>query len=447
MADAPPIDTRGPCSQVVPKPLILGLLTAALLFALVDLWHLADQWPGIDLYQFWAVGKTLRTTEVENVYSAVGRARVGVETGKRALDDPDGERHREVLSFRQTVETYSTPFLYSLFALLSPSGYETVHRANWFLSTACTLTAVWLFCRWAGLGGTTAMAVLLLLVGWFEPLHSDVRVGNVNQIQLAALALFCGIESRTEWPPRHLWAGMVLGLIVMFKPNTAYAMALWIWALLVGRHYRALGRTVCGVVAGVVVAILVSSWVFGTLRCWLEWMAALRGLMRSDIPVAIGNASPVILAKGMLGADLGALLPPLFMLPVLLAIWTGRRKTAHHESGNHSGSPNARLLIGMGCTVYCLSARLVWLHYLVLTLPVFIEALRPRNPDGTIHATRPNLGQGLGVLAVVLMSVGAQLELGNEYWSLSLMCVGCLILYGLGLRRLASDAHSPSSGP
>jgi hypothetical protein len=447
MADVSPIDTRGFCSRVVPMPVVKGLLTAALLFALVDLWHLSDQWPGIDLYQFWAVGQTLRTTEVNNVYSAVGRARVGVEIGKRALGDPDGERHREVLSFRQTVETYSTPFLYAVFSLPPTTSYESAHRAHWMLSTACTLMAVFLLCRGVGLSGTPTMAVLLLLVGWFEPLHSDVRVGNVNQIQLAALALFCWTESRTDRPVGHLWAAMALGLIVAFKPNTAYAMALWIWALLVGRHYRALGRTICGLVMGVVVAILISAWAFGTLRCWVDWMAALRELMRSDIPVSLGNASPVILAKDLLGQDLGWVLPPLLLIPVMLLIWLSRRRGSESEGKDIGVGPNVVLVVGMGCVVSCLSARLVWLHYLVLTLPVFIEALRPRSPDVAIHATRPNLGQGLGILAVVLMSVGAQLGLGNAHWSLSLMCAGCLILYGLGLTRLASSPRRDSLGP
>ena len=73
--------------------LLLWLLAAVSLAHLV---RTADEWPGMDFYQFWATGMALRAAPPENIYSEVGRARIEVEAGRRGILDPHAERHRDL---------------------------------------------------------------------------------------------------------------------------------------------------------------------------------------------------------------------------------------------------------------------------------------------------------------------------------------------------------------
>ncbi len=440
-SDQPRPQSPSPPFRNAERLAVILLLCAALAFAVLGLWRMGDKWPGMDIYQFWAVGQALRSMEIDNIYSEAGRARIGVEMGKRAEADPDALRHRAVAQFRPTLDTYSTPCLYAVFGLFGGSQYETVHRAHRLLSIGCGLLAIWMICKLVGASAWLTLTLLVFLLGWFGPLHSDVRAGNVNQIQIALLALFSWIQTRWSEPRRYLWGGVLLGLILMFKPNTIFVAVLWAWGFLVSRHYGPLRIAVVGMGGGAAVAMGISSLFFGTPGCWLHWMVALTQMPEQIIPLGGGNASLVMLLKDLLGVDTLLILPFVFLTPVMLVLWRVHHTPPGGLPGSHPGEVPAPIhMVAMGCLVYCLSAKLVWWHYLVLVIPSLACALNPKAGQSTRGVGGSSVSPCLAVVAAWLMTVWTQPEVRGVLLTVSLSSLGMLLLYGVGLWQLMRDS-------
>jgi hypothetical protein len=71
----------------------------------------------------------------------------------------------------------------------------------------------------SGLSWGAAFALLAVLLFALEPLHSEIRVGNVNNLQLGLLALYLCCQKLATDGRGWLAAGRILGIGVMFKPN------------------------------------------------------------------------------------------------------------------------------------------------------------------------------------------------------------------------------------
>jgi hypothetical protein len=90
--------------------------------------------------------------------------------------------------------------------------------------------------------GHSAAALLggaALLLAWGEPLASEIRVGNVNQLQLGGVALFALARRLPAPAARELVSGALLGALVAFKPTLALAPLLLLWTLALDGRTRA----------------------------------------------------------------------------------------------------------------------------------------------------------------------------------------------------------------
>ncbi len=394
------------------------LLLALFLVAccLAQTWHTADVALGMDFYQFWAVGQALRTTPVQNIYSAEGRAFVGAELARRAQTDPLGKRHRAVARFRPVLETYSTPFLYAALSLFSSSHYEIAYQCYQVFCLLCALLAVLVFCRLLGYSWTAALLAAAALIGFFEPLLSDVRMGNVNQIQLALVALFCWLASRGDAARRDFLAGLTLGALVLFKPNMLFVGVLWTWWWLVTKQFKRLAIGGAGVAAALALALASSAALFGSLRCWSDWAVALLSMPDNIIPVDPGNFALAMLAHDAWGVNLGAWLMALFGAPALIVLWLRR------EDAREDDALMAVYVVGLGGLIYLLSARLVWLHYYTAAIPLLLAGLRG-DERRAVWATR-----GLTVAALVMLCVTPLFGVTDSYAAGWFVSGGALVL-------------------
>jgi len=142
---------------------------------------------GVDFYQFWVVGQALGHTDVTDVYSTGGRRRLGAEYLDLARREAN-PRRAAVAEYRQTLETYSTPFLYAVLKTLSGGDYEIDFRNYRLLMLACLVLGVAILARLLGHSLAMTLGAIAVFSAWFAPFTSDMRVGNVNSIQLALLA-------------------------------------------------------------------------------------------------------------------------------------------------------------------------------------------------------------------------------------------------------------------
>ena len=344
--------------------------------------------------------------------------------------------------------TYSTPFLYTALSVFGLQSYETAYWSYQLLSLACMVLAVGVLSRTLCLPTGTILAVFVFLMAWFEPLQSEVRVANVNRIRVALLALFCWVGGKRRGWSDDLLGGVVLGLGVAFKPDTALVPLLWAWWLVASRGFGRLYPMLSGCALGAALAMAASLLLFDDPRCWIQWLNALSGIVGRLSPVPLGNFSPVALMLHETGKDPGWLLTPLFLLPAGIALWlAGRRTGAVRVSSPAVDSLMAVRIAGLGVLTYLLSARLVWLHYHVLALPAFLWTLHPAINGPRTPGPSNRLRAGLGVAALALAGSWTLFVFRDAYLVAASLCLEAALLYGLILWDLGHGPRPTQSPP
>jgi hypothetical protein len=361
----------------------VALLALALaLSGLAGAWDLGRRSPGIDFYQFWVVAQVAGRGDVPNVYDAEARARLGAEFVRRSLTDEDSERRRVAARPWQVLAPMATPLFYSVFRPISGGSYETSHALFRLASLVAMTAGVLALARLVGHGATLALLVLALVGHAFQPLKADIRVGNVNQLQLGGIAVYLWLSSRPDRSRLQIAAGALLAALVLFKPNLLPLVPLLLACWVLRRRRGKLARQALGMAVGASCGFALGGFVFGTLQAWPDWWAYLSSFPPAKIPLRYGNLGLARLLFESLDIDLAPLLALATTGLVLLCLWLGRRRDVSppEELPPPGPDPTARIedtaALAAGCLVYLLSAPMVWLHYLLLALPALLLLLR-----------------------------------------------------------------------
>ena len=377
--------------------------------ALVYAWRQGRSAVGVDFYQFWAGSQIAR--EVDNLYAKETRASRYQPFTAEAWKRGESERMLVAARLRNEFEFFSTPFLYTTFAPL-PDSYEPAFLAYRIVSLAALVGGVLLFARAAGLGWGWAALILAFALTLFQPVKADIRVGNVNHLQLFVIALAVWI-ARGEERWRAIATGALLALVTAFKPNLAPVLPLLLAYRWIARERTKLVWEAVGAAGGGVVAVLVSSIYFRGFDAWLEWLAAARTLAATVLPLSQGNVSPAL----RLGAGSYVVAIVLVAISCGAALWAVRRGR-RLEAG-------AAPIVALALLIYLLSATLVWTHYLVLALPAAIVLI-----------AELNWRRALGILGLTLVGLDLWMVLGIRHerstalvlWiGLAVLFIGCVI--------------------
>jgi hypothetical protein len=413
--------------------------------ALAHAWDYSRHFDAFDFYQFWVVGRAAAERGTGDVWSQGERERLGREGQAAALADLNqrGEgvaaRHASAAVRRPVLETYSTPWLYALAGAAASGDYGRDVDRFQFASLAALALGVWWMARAAGLSPLAAALLIALAAGWFEPVQSDARVGNVNRLQVGVLgayvALACGARF-LRW--RELAAGAVLGLGAAFKPNLAFPV------LTLGLGWIALGRWSkvalqgAGAALGALLALALSSAWFGSPRAWSHWVASLGELMGEyEHTLEAGNFS---LARVLEHA--GAALDARVLAALGLAAFGGALVLRRRAGRTPERAVQIRedlLLLALGGALSVLAARLAWTHYFLLALPLGIVAVRPAAADA-VRAVG-----ALGLLALAIEPLRAVFQIEAPAALASLACGGAALLYCAGLYDLAAPRREAAS--
>jgi hypothetical protein len=418
----------------------LALFFLLALFGISVTWKVAARDTGIDFYQFWAVGQALGRPGVTNIYSDADRARLGAEFLEEAKRG-ENRRLAAVAEYRKEFETYSSPFLYAAFRALSSGNYETDFRNYRLLLLACLVIAVVMLARLTGHAWSTTLGAVAVFSAWFPAFSSDLRVGNVNSLQLAALAIYLWTVTRLRWRHREILGGAILGLALAFKPNVAFVGGALAVRWIVDREMGRLLRHAIGGAAAGVLAVVLASASFGSSNCWKHWLAAMRSLPADIITVDLGNFAPARLIGDQIGFNPSLVLGILFAGAVL-ATMIRTRRTPGSRAGSPAAIPDALvegLPLSIGCLLLLLIPQLAWLHYFVFTIPMLLILLRPlgaaSSERGAIVWRRILPAFALLTLAVEpVQNIGVEITAGTAGVMIGF---SALILLAGGLRELA----------
>jgi len=345
--------------------LLRHLLTAAAalaaLYAVATVWRHNERAAGLDFYIYFVAGQLAGRTDVDNIYSAEVQERVGEEYFERARQS-GSELRRYDAQRRRRLDLVSSPFLFSTLRWTSRVYDRALTQLHVFVLFAF-IAGVLLLCRAAGVSWAVSLFLLAGLLLWYRGFEADLRVGNVNSMQLLALAVVVW-GARTPPAPRHL-SWLVLGALLLFKPNVMFVPLLFAVARLARREYRALVRELAAGAIGAFAAIVIASVTYGSPRVWLQWVRAANDFYHRLPTRMERNVTPALSLFHEHGEWLSYVLAALLLVIVCAAIWRTK-------------SDDAPLLAGLGILIYLLSANVVWLHYMVLAIPIAIALMRRR---------------------------------------------------------------------
>jgi len=367
-----PFDTIG---RIFFKPEAILILLLAL-FGLSVAWRTSSINSEVDFYQFWVVGQSMNHPGINNVYSDDARESLGTEFLEKAKDSANLGRVAAA-EYRKKLETYSSPFLYALFGMFSTGNYEIDIRNYRLLMLAALIFGIGNLCRLLNHSWMTTLGAIAIFTDWFEPVSSDMRVGNVNSLQLAALVAYLRIVTQMPWNYRDILGGAFLGLLMAFKPNLVFVAGVLGVNWMFNGQIRRLWFHAFGFAIGVIAAILFAAASFRSPHCWTDWISALHSMPGQIITVDRGNFSAAQFLDGLFGQNTAILLAVIFSGLTIALFWSREQNAPCEKEAVTAAEEFPEVFaVSIGCLLIVLTTRLAWLHYYVLTIPAFLFLLR-----------------------------------------------------------------------
>ena len=422
--------------------LAVALVVAALAFA----WARSVQTPAVDFFTKWSVAREIAASGGANAYSAEERQRIGTDLAREFHSPATLERHKMATAIvlsenRGEMEVAASPFLYASMVVFGLSDYETSYLLFALVSLLALVAAILLLCRHLLVPFHWTLVLLTIVASQFEPLSSDVRVGNINQLHLAAVV---GASLLVSPGRRHLAsfaAGTLLGFAAALKPNVLLVPVFLLVGLWLDGRRASAAAFLAGLLASTAAAFAGAAAFFGGWKCWLAWRDVLPTLLTARYGVAQGNFGLAALVHQAVGVDVSAVILLLLLFLLASALWRSRRNPAGTPAGSESGRAGL-LLAGLGCAFMILSGPYVWIHYFVLALPL-----------GAYVFFRPDFGlprtAGFVAFGLLLVSTTLVQTVAPEAFVLQalLLDLPVLVIAGLGLRDLARRAQPAPSRP
>jgi len=270
----------------------------------------------------------------------------------------------------------------------------------------CGVFAIAVLCRLFKYSVIRTMFFLVIFAAWFEPLFSDVRVANVNQIQLGLLALFLWLQARYALRIKDFLGGIALGFTVMFKPNLVFVILMLTLCWMINRRFRKVALEYAGIITAVTAAFIISSVSLGSARCWNEWFTAILSAPRDMIKLSFGNIGLAMLILDRFNIDAAKYLIFIFASFAVLFIWLGRRRVIiEGEDDKEKAFFEDVLMVIAGSLIYLLSCPLVWLHYFILTIPAALFILRPHAAVSTPAILKMIARRFFSVVAISIIAI------------------------------------------
>jgi hypothetical protein len=327
----------------------------AVIYAVVVTWHRHERAAGLDFYIYFVNAQLAGRDDVPNIYDRDVQSRIGEEYHERAQRG-SSELRKFDAKRRRFLDSVSSPFLYTVLGWVS-RDYDRALRQYHLLVFAAFVIGSLLIARAVRLSWPSALFLLAALLLWYRGFEADLRVGNVNSLQLLMLGI-------SLWCP-PLAAGVIAGMLIAFKPNLILVPLLLAVARMATRDWRRLRREILGGAIGGAIAFIAAAIHYGSFAVWLQWIARANEFYHRLPTRTERNVTPLLTLFHEHGAWPSYALALLLTIAAAAAIWRGR-------------SRDDVSIIGVAILIYLLSATVVWLHYMVLVIPIALALLRWR---------------------------------------------------------------------
>jgi len=337
------------------RAFLIAIAVLAVVYAIAVTWRNNERAAGLDFYIYFVAGQLAGRADVDNIYSTEVQQRIGDEYYERAQQGKSELRKYDAQR-RRRLDNVSSPFLYTTLRWVS-RDYDRALRQYHIVVLLAFVAGVLLIARRVEIPWAWALFLLAGLLHYYRGFEADLRVGNVNSLQLLVIAV-------ALWSPPGL-AGALLGMLVCFKPNLLVVLVLLVFARILTRDMRRLKLEVLGGIGGMIIAVVSAAISYGSLRVWMPWVTAANQFWHRLPTRMERNVTPALALFHEHGAWPGYALAAALVLIAAFAIRRGK-------------SRDDALIVGVGILIYLMSATVVWLHYMVLVVPVAIALMRWR---------------------------------------------------------------------
>jgi len=421
------------------KRTLIGFNTLIIIGLLFFLKYGIQNWRSSTPYdydKFWVVGQAISSMKIDDIYSRSDSIKIRREFQKRA-EDSDSNLLKSVVKSRKNLVPTGTPFFYSVFYLFSFGSYdfdyENYRLVSLFLyiGSIVTLCLIFKFPIWS------LALVIIFFTQTFWPFHTDFEFGNVGQIQVGGLTLFL-LCQKMEGHFYHFIGGLVIGLLVLFKPTLIFCILLLsVFWLLEGR-VKKLIIEFAGIGIALAIGIILPILMFGQACRWHAWYATLPSVLYTKFYLTGGFLGKLLNLKsvslyGLFGAVLLCITSLyLFWVRVVQKKTTNREILFSERKLDCWIDEYSVVMLGIG--IYFLSGPVVHSHYFVLTVPWPLLLLRPRCLSSFSHYFRGFYWMVfLACIFIAVHPIFKKLNLTNypnhSLWSFG----GIWILYGFTL--------------
>lgn len=347
------------------RVLLTAVAALAAMYAVSVTWRQNERAAGLDFYIYFVAGQLAGRADVDDIYAPEVQERIGEEYFERAQRS-GSELRKYDAQRRRRLDNVSSPFLYSTLRWVS-RDYDRALAQYHALVLFAFVAGFFLIARVVRISWASALFVLAGVLAYYRGFEADLRVGNVNSLQLLAI----GVALST--PP--IIAGVVLGMLICFKPNLILIPLLIAFARMASRQWTRLGREIAGGAIGAAIAIVVAAISYGSLGVWMQWIAAANQFWHRLPTRMERNVTPALALFHQYGEWIGYAIAAALIAIACVAIWKGER-TAPFPA--RRGEGRDALVVGVAILIYLMSATVVWLHYMVLVLPVALALMRWR---------------------------------------------------------------------
>jgi len=368
---------------------LLAALAAGALYESVTFYP--EHW-SMDLYHPWGIPLAHRAFgDASNPYADTARYGAFIDSVARASKNDallwvsDFWQWRNPRGF---IEPTGTPFYYAVQAWV-PANFEQVHLLYTLACFCAVMLAVFLLARLREAPMLPALCIVALVIHDYNPFIQDVRVGNVNSVQLLVLVAMIAAAHRRLYE-RHVWADRaflaVLAVFLLFKPNTIFIVAALAAHYLVARGARRFAIGTAVAIPAALVAAAFGAYYFGSPGVWLDWLRYTQGANGGTLVYSLvkGNtALPVMLAEraGAYGpTGYSVLLGAAFAVALLVCASSLGRETGRVVPAFRAWFADPWVAASIGALAMFIASPLMWPHYFVFALIPIAWLARPEKP-------------------------------------------------------------------
>lgn len=343
----------------------------------------------IDFFTWWSVPHGISRQYIEMPYSEESEkklaAKIAEEIDSQNTPNVEKKTIQDIfVLYEDRIITTASPFFYSFIKGFVSANYQLDKRKFILLSLVLFTVAFFLLGRMLNFSFLTLFILYALITICFSAYLLELKVSNINQLQFFLVTLFILLSVGAKGFYSHVWAGFFIGLSILLKLNAGFIL---FFAMLAAIFYKDIKKAfayILGFLLSCVLAFLMTASYFKSLHmeAWKSWINTLPTTIAGNFSMISGNYSLSRLIDTNGGPNIAGVL---YIAVLCLFLWTLYSSNKYFDSIKTSSAVkkekelrNIFLVVGFGVLAMLLCGNLVWTHYYVATIPIFLFLLRPQ---------------------------------------------------------------------